>query len=220
MKNLEQSKKTIPEAALYTLATEKEYPDANLLEQVIRQYPDYADALTEFAIELAIDTLTPDYHNDQGDDQETIAPAVSRVMSRFENALFQQEVETTSTVPFEVKSEATVVVPENPFLDLKRSDLRQYANRIGANTLFVAKLRDREIDETTYSPGFIEHVAEKLPVDTSVMAAHLAAQSTASAPGLFHKNEEKPFAAPKQSFEDAVRSCMLSADQQSFLLSL
>ncbi|WP_299733359.1 hypothetical protein [uncultured Tateyamaria sp.] len=220
MTNPNQAKVRIPEAALYALATEREYPDAGLLEQVIRQYPGYAEALTTLAIELAVDALTPVADIVQEDDQEAIAPAVSRAMSRFENALFQEEVQSTGGAPFETKSAIAVATPVNPFSGLERPDVREYAKRIGANTLFVAKLRDREIDETTYTAGFIKHAADKLPVDPSVMAAHLAAGSIASAPALFHKAEEKPVAGQKQSFEEAVRSSGLSRDQQKHLLGL
>ena len=43
--------------AMYAMSLAKAVPDAELLDEFARLYPQYADALTEFAIELAIDSL-------------------------------------------------------------------------------------------------------------------------------------------------------------------
>ncbi len=39
---------------LYELSLAKDLPDAELLDEFIRRYPEHARALTEFAIELVI----------------------------------------------------------------------------------------------------------------------------------------------------------------------
>ena len=56
----------------------------------MRRYPQHAGALTDFAIELAIDALQ--HGDDDFDipaDPDAISPVVSRVMSRFQNRLFE-----------------------------------------------------------------------------------------------------------------------------------
>ena len=42
---------------MYAMSLAKAVPDAELLDEFARRYPLHADALTEFAIELAIDAL-------------------------------------------------------------------------------------------------------------------------------------------------------------------
>ena len=42
---------------MYAMSLAKAVPDAELLDEFARRYPQHADALTEFAIELAIDAL-------------------------------------------------------------------------------------------------------------------------------------------------------------------
>jgi hypothetical protein len=42
---------------MYAMSLAKAVPDAELLDEFARRYPQHAVALTEFAIELAIDSL-------------------------------------------------------------------------------------------------------------------------------------------------------------------
>ena len=44
---------------LYEFSIAKDVPDAELLDEFTRRYPEYADALTEFAVELLVDTHGP-----------------------------------------------------------------------------------------------------------------------------------------------------------------
>jgi hypothetical protein len=77
--------------AMYAMSLAKAVPDAELLDEFARLYPKYADALTEFAIELAIDSLM--HRSDEEDvpaDADAISDVVSRVMSQFENQLFER----------------------------------------------------------------------------------------------------------------------------------
>ena len=41
--------------AMYAMSLAKRIPDAELVEDFVRRYPLHAEALTEFAVELAID---------------------------------------------------------------------------------------------------------------------------------------------------------------------
>src|SRR5882762_8070177 len=76
--------------AMYAMSLVKSVPDAELLEEFVRRYPEHAEALTTFAIELAVDAL----QNREDDfevitDPDVISPVVSRVMSQFQNRLFE-----------------------------------------------------------------------------------------------------------------------------------
>lgn len=41
--------------ALYSLAVAQEIPDAKVLDDVVRRFPQYGNELTEFAIVIAVD---------------------------------------------------------------------------------------------------------------------------------------------------------------------
>jgi hypothetical protein len=93
------------------------------------------------------------------------------------------------------------------------------ANRLNVNTLFVAKLRDRQIDLNTMTTGFRKRVADELNVPVDVIVAHFAAQ-TETGSRQFYKAEQKPTVEGRQSFEEAVRSSGLTAEQQRDLMSM
>jgi hypothetical protein len=200
---------------LYAFSLAKPVPDARLLDEFVRRYPDYAAEITDFAIELAIDAA-------QGGDadvqeaESAVSPAVSRAMSRFQNRLFalrQDEVSGSTT------SAATSYSVENPFAALDRAAFRGLANRLDVSTLFVTKLRDRQIDPSTMTTGFRKRVANELSVPLDVIVAHFAARPEAQF-RQFYKAEQKPTAVAWQSFEEAVRSSGLTDEQQRHLMKM
>ena len=76
--------------ALYSLAVAKEIPDAGVLDDVVRRFPQYGNELTEFAIAIGIDALRGDVDVGVAQieiDPDAPSPAVSRAMSRFQNRL-------------------------------------------------------------------------------------------------------------------------------------
>jgi len=204
--------------ALYALSLAKRVPDAELLDDVVRRFPQYADELTDFAIELALDALRGDAAAEAAEaaaDPTVVSPAVSRAMSRFRNRL--HAVRRTGGVP-RSNPEAAVA---NPFAGLARQEFRAVSDRIGANTVFTAKLRDRQIEPSTMTEGFRRHVADGLRAPLDVVVAHFAATQGASAGARqFYKADEKPRDGGRQSFEEAVRSSGLTEEQQRHLLSL
>ena len=205
--------------AFYALSMAQRMPDAELLDDVVRRYPAYANELTEFAIELALDALRGDASADAAEaalDPAQVSPAVSRAMSRFHNRLHAIRTGAAAREPAR-PAEA----PSNPFAALSRDEFRGVARRLGANSVFVAKLRDRQIASGTMSDGFRRRVADELKVPLEVVVAHFAMSGGASmATRQFFKADAKPDTAGQQSFEEAVRSSGLTDDQQQHLLSL
>jgi hypothetical protein len=200
---------------LYAFSVAQPVPDARLLDEFVRRYPEHSAEITDFAIELAIDAARGDNANAQGADS-IVSPAVSRAMSRFQNRLFavrQGEVAGSTSSPIVSASVA------NPFAALDRIAFRGLANRLNANTLFVAKLRDRQIDPNTMTMGFRKRMADELNVAIDVIVAHFAAQ-TETGSRQFYKAEQKPTVVGQQTFEDAVRSSGLTAEQQRDLMSM
>jgi hypothetical protein len=204
--------------ALYALSLAKRIPDAELLDDVIRRYPIYAGELTDFAIEVALDALRGDAAADAAEaaiDTTRVSPAVSRAMSHFHNRLHAVR-QSTNTSTETLRSSLPT---DNPFSRLNRTEFREFAVRLGANTVFVAKLRDRQIEPSTMTPGFQSFVADELRAPLDVVIAHFAMSGGATMVSRqFFKADVKPDVAKRQSFEDAVRNSGLSEEQQQRLL--
>src|SRR3954447_3911599 len=71
---------------LYQLSLAKECPDPDLLDEYVKLYPDHAEALTDFAVQMVIDSLCPEAGESPASATQ-VSPTVSRAMSRFQNAL-------------------------------------------------------------------------------------------------------------------------------------
>lgn len=197
---------------LYEFALAKDRPDADLLEELIRRYPQYAEELTDFAVAVALE-LYADVAEPVVLPSQTVSPVVSRAMSRFHNRLFEVKHQAAE------KLQACVEPPHNPFSALNKAGIRKLARDINASNLFVMKLRDRQIRDDTITDGFRRYIAEKLDVPMSVVVAHLAAEPIVHYASR-HKSNEKPSAQAKQTFEEAIRSSELTEEQQNCLLSL
>lgn len=205
--------------AMYAMSLAKPIPDAELLDEFVRRYPEHAEALTDYAIELAIDALTHGDDDDETDlpaDLETINPAVSRVMSQFQNRLFEISQTRAAAEPPARAATASIT---NPFSALDRGGFRALASRLDINAAFLSKLRDRNLDPVTIPRGYCRHVAEAMDEDIEIMTAHLYAPTEGAPARQYYKAEGKPNVHARQSFEEAVRSSGLTEEQQRRLLS-
>jgi hypothetical protein len=194
--------------AMYAMSLAKPIPDAELLDDFVRRYPQHADALTEFAIELAIDALMEgEVEEAIPADPDAISPVVSRVMSQFENQLYERRQARAATPP----ARAATASVANPFAPL--------ASRIDVSAAMLSKLRDRQIDPVTIPKGFCTFVADEMDIPEEALTAHLFAVPEISSARQFYKAEGKPAATAKQSFEQAVQNSGLNDEQQRRLLS-
>lgn len=197
---------------LYELALAKPTPDPALVDEFVRHYPEYASDLTEYAIELALDAIAA--RNEPADmPVATTSPSVSQAMSRFHSRLSAVREGT------EVEAANAAPAVENPFTKLNRPAMRALAQRLHANTVFVMKLRDRLITADTMTEGFLRRIADELGVLLETVMAHFAAPAYVPR-GAHFKADTKPEAGEKQTFEEAVRSCGLTPEQQKALLNL
>jgi hypothetical protein len=201
--------------ALYAFSLAKPVPDAALLDEFARRYPQYASELTDFAVELAVNTLTD---NDVAAEPQSLAvsPAVARAMSRFHNHLFavQRAEEAVAKEP-----EALSVPVANPLAGLSRDAFRGVARGLNANSVFLVKVRDRLIDPVSMTGGFKQALADQVKAPLDVILAHVAAPPHFP-PGQSFKADQKPQIGAQQSFEDAVRNSALTEEQQRYLLNL
>lgn len=204
--------------AFYAISMAQDVPDARLLDDVVRRYPQFREELTEFAIAIAVDMLRGDREVEASEaaiDPNTVSTAVSRAMSHFQNRLHAVTADATKAKG----TRANIADTTNPFLSLSRDEFRAVASRLNANTVFIGKLRDRQIDPATMTPGFQTRVAEELKVPHDVMMAHFTARQAVPT-AQFFKAEDKPSIGAQQTFEEAVKCSGLSEAQQKFLLEL
>ena len=76
--------------AFYALSIAQDIPDAKLLDDIVRRYPEFGGELTEFAIALAVDALRGERISEAAEaalDPRVVSPAVSRAISHFQNRL-------------------------------------------------------------------------------------------------------------------------------------
>jgi len=202
--------------AMYAMSLAKPLPDAELLEEFVQRYPEHAEALTEFAIELAVDALQHgDDELDVSADPDAISPVVSRVMSQFQNRLYEISRKRVSALP----AGAATLPITNPFASLNREGFRALASGLDINTVLLSKLRDRNIEPMTIPRAFCRHVAETMDKDFDELSAHLYAPPEAATVRQYYKSEGKPNVHARQSFEEAVRGSGLTEEQQRRLLS-
>ena len=212
------SRSTQRREALYALAMAGKMPDAGVLDDIVRQYPQFSRELTEFAVELALDSLVEDGAVEPAVDPTKVSPAVSRAMSAFHNRLYSLRQESEAAVTEPMPSSDLV---ENPFTGLDRREFRALAGRIGGNTVLVAKLRDQQIDPATIPDGFKRCVSNALNLPVHMLSAHLEASPTATSESLqFYKADHRPRQDERQSFADAVKGSGLTDEQQRHLLGL
>jgi hypothetical protein len=206
--------------ALHELSAAQDVPDARLLDEVVRRYPQLGGELTEFAVALALDALRERraLATEPASDPDAVSPAVNRAVRHFKDRLLQAG---RAGPPPQARNspDARVAEPPNPFQALDRSEFRALAERLNANAVFVCKLRDRQIDPDTIPLAFQRRVAQELDMPLEAVQAHFAARQAIQA-GQFFKADGKPVVGARQSFEEAVRSSALTETQQKALLEI
>ena len=223
MRPAEVPKRTL-EDVLYTLSIEKEMPDAALLDEVIRVYPEFSEELTDFAIDLAIDRCANRMREKEAipstAELQNVSPAVSRALSRFQNCL--HTVQTTAVSDSVTKTLHGVGLSHeavNPFAHLSRDQYRDVAKSLNVNTVFISKFRDRQVLPNSIPAEFQRRLAAEIDVPIDLLIAHLSAPQ-GSPQRQFYKAEKKPTNEKPQSFKEAVRQSGLSQEQQKALLEL
>lgn len=206
--------------AIFDLMVANRLPDAQLVENIVSEYPDFATEITDFAVELAIDMLINSDRNEEAVVvQDEVSPLVSRALSNFENELFLRDSSSkadvvTSRVAPEVKS-------LDPFAGMDRKSFGQFARSIHANKVFALKLRDRQIRPDTIPLRYLELTSECLKIRLDQLLTYLNVSGHRPAMGTqFFKADDRPNHDLQQSFDEAVESSGLTGDQIRYLMSL
>jgi hypothetical protein len=202
---------------LYEISMAKDVPDVELLDEFVRRFPEYAEAITAFVIEVVAEAIraksTPAVET-----TTAVSPEVSRAMSTYQNALFAKAAKGKTAAVQEVVQANSSECP-NLFAALDRQSFRAMAAALKMNTVLLIKLRDRQIDPATLTEGFKRFVADTLQVAKDVVDTFFGEQTPRLAVQFF-KSETKPETQAQQSFKAAVRASGLSDSQQNFLLEL
>ena len=88
-----QPKSAVPlREVLYQFAMAKDVPDVDLLDEFVRQYPQHAEALTDFAVELVVDSLQDNRHEVRRIIMEaTRTDCIERCLNNIRSALLDLE---------------------------------------------------------------------------------------------------------------------------------
>lgn len=210
--------------AINELAMSDRLPDAAQIEAAIQNCPEFATEITEFAIELAMEMLfEDDAEIAVTEDVKGVSPMVSRALSVFENELFnsrQADASSNIAVP-ESKSVSVTAQGGDPFAKMDRGEFLNFGKTINANNVFAAKVRDKQIIGATYPREFLKLLAKGLRESLEYVAEYVgSALSPSPRANEFFKADLRPDQTMQQRFEDAVKDCGLSQEQQCFLLNL
>ncbi len=199
--------------ALYSFAMEERKLTPELLDEYVKQFPNYAAALTDLAVGLLSEEIGPEApaHPEAASQKNPLeVPAVARAMSRFQ---YQFKA---------VRLKASLAKPQqpvaNPFSSLSKEQVSVSTKELGINIPFFIKLRDRLIEVATIPDLFIDLVSKSLNVDTGILRAHFSEPPRLAAAS--YKATDKPAAVSQQSYREAVMNSEMSADQQQALLAL
>jgi hypothetical protein len=215
MTTMSNQPRTPLDEVLYEFSLAKPEPDAALIDEFVRRYPEYSEALTDLAVSIVLDAARGPDDDAEDQPEPSVSQAVSLAMSRFQNRLYEVNRGIPAPrVPLSVKAPSV----ENPFLALDRSAFRALTVRMHCNAVFMGMLRDREINPDTITNGFTNRLADEMNVPAELLAAHFAQRTVAQR--QYYKADNKPRIGAKVRFEEAVRSCGLSEDQQAYLLGL
>lgn len=205
---------------LYQFALSYHHPDVQQLDDFVRRYPGYADALTTLAIELALE------HANSKEDETAVeayqpdaetAAMLSRAMSRFQNRLYAVRAVQTAVPPEHLTKKAQAT--RDLFGWRSRDEMQRLSAKLDVSQLFLKRMRDREIRSDTLTDGFIHYVAQTMEEPQEDVALHFAGKPQIAAHQYF-KSEVTPTAGLQLTFEEAVRSSGLTPEQQARLLAL
>src|SRR5258706_6668032 len=159
---------------LYEFSLAKEVPDAELLDQFVKRFPEFAKPITDYAIEVVVDYLRTK-EEAVLETPGVVSPAVSRAMSTYQNALFAKAKKPRTSVTEAVQRSGTANA-STLFAALDRQGFQALAVALCVTRVFLMRLRDRQIDPKTMTKGFRSFLAEKLGMPKARVDAHFDEQ--------------------------------------------
>jgi hypothetical protein len=205
---------------LYQFAMSYQHPDAEQLDEYVRRYPQHADALTILAVELSLEKqLEASESADEAYEADSQAQAMlSRAMSHFQNLLYEIRTSDDAQAPESHPTRVTVAAVDL-LAHRTPAQMQDLGKNLDVSPLFLKRVRDKEIRLDTIPARFVALLAQALEVALSEVRLYLSGPPEIAA-HLKFKSDVTPAAGHQMTFEQAVRSSALNAEQQERLLSL
>lgn len=172
--------------------------DRVTLEHYLKRYPQHAEALVDYSIELMIDPSRR-RTNDEVPSEQIVAQA----WRQFEEAVHSTNKETAT----------------NPFAHLNPAAFKAVARNLDITSLLLGRLRDRAIDAGTIPTRFVEILAVRLGSSFEAVIGYLR-NPPAMVSSQSFRSGSNPVVGEKISFDQAVETSHLTATQQAALKAL
>jgi len=101
----------------------------------------------------------------------------------------------------------------NPFSGVARPEYRRLAHELGINTMFLNRIRDREVSVADFPAVFLERLAAALHVTIVALRRYLSLPPAPPIGGMFQSDSKPVVAAEATSFEAVARESGLSEEQ-------
>jgi hypothetical protein len=200
---------------LYEFALGYKHPDPQRLDEFVRSHPDFADALTTLALELAIERTAESEIAASSELDPQAEVVLAKTMSHFQNRLYAIRSAQSSARP-----ESAARQPRDLFSTRNREQMQALGTTLQVSQLFLRRLRDCEIRLDTMPPGFIREVAEAIQEPEVDVSGYFARSSPQLSRLELYKSSVKPTVGRQLTFEEAVRRSGLTSEQQARLLAL
>jgi hypothetical protein len=184
------------EEVLLAFSSEAKH-DRGTLAHYLSEYPEHAEALVEWSIELFVSAS----RNDEV--KMTSETAVDRAWQRFQTAIL---------VPLDTSI-------KSPFATLGRAAFKGLSKRLDVNDLLLARLRDRAINVNTIPGRFVQKIATALGATEDELKGYLTGPPIV-AQSVSFRSAEKPAAGAQISFEEAIETSHLTQVQKDALKAL
>lgn len=101
----------------------------------------------------------------------------------------------------------------NPFSGIERPEYRKLAHELGINTMFLNRIRDREVLLADFPAVFLDRLAAALRVTVVVLRRYLSLPPTPPVGGMFRSDSKPVVAAEAASFGAVARESGLSEEE-------
>lgn len=194
--NISQKSKLSEEEVLLAFSVEPDHQHQTL-ERYLNTYPEYSLALVDLSIELKV------LNSGDLENSGALNVSVDKEWQLFNNIVEQTRNDKLA----------------DPLTTATREQFKEIAKALKVNTLFLSRLRDKQIELSTIPNQFIERLAACLEVSVEIVKSFLNSNPTISSAVSF-KAEGTPETTNKISFEKAIETSSLTDEQLNELKSL
>jgi hypothetical protein len=189
-------------------------PKPAVLDAYCRKYPEYAQDLTDYAVQWLIgDALAAvEPSGATAHAHKASSSLVSRAISRFHDRLRAAAPSGTA--------EAGRAGEEirNPFKELTVARKREIRDELRIDMPLLAKLQNRLIEAESVPRRFLERLAKAVQATVDEVLGYLRLPAMVNAGADFKADGKPSVGAQKERFEEAVRHSTLDEKQKQALL--